>query len=76
MTYSVIRIEKLVLPAAISYQAIFCRINDSKYVVRMRVTCRIAVRLKQSTQKMPNINCHIVGIIDRMKYANESSRIA
>lgn len=75
-TYSVIRIEKLVLPAAMSYQPMSCRINDSKYFIRMRVTWRIAVRLKQSTQKIPNTNCQAVDINDRIKYAIESSIIA
>lgn len=76
MTYSVIRTEKLVLPATMSYQAISCRIKDSKYLVRIRVTCRIAVRLKQSTQNIPNRNCHAADINESMKYAMESSIIA
>lgn len=76
ITYSVIRTEKLVLPPATSYHPISCRINDSKYLVRMRVICRIAVRLKQSTQKMPKINCHNVAITDKIPYAIESFMIA
>lgn len=60
LTYSVMRLAKLVFPATTSYQAISCRINDSKYLMRIRVTCRIAVRLKQSTPNIPNTNCHIV----------------
>lgn len=75
-TYSVIRTEKLVFPPATSYQPISCRINDSKYFVRMRVICRIAVRLKQSTQNIPNMNCHNVAINDKMPYAIESLMIS
>lgn len=66
------RTVKLVCPLAVSYHAISCRINDSKNLQRIRVTCLIAARLKQSTQKMPDMNCNIVDIIANIPYAIES----
>lgn len=66
------RTVKLVLPPDTSYQATSCLINDSKYLIRIRVTCRMAVRFAKSTQNIPNINCHNVAINESIPYAMES----
>lgn len=52
-----------------SYHPISCRINEAKYFIRIRVTCEIAARLKQSTQTIPANN----RIADIVNIANKNA---
>lgn len=74
--YSVMRTATLLLPPATSYHPISCFIKHSKNFVRMRVICRSAVWLKQSTHTMPAIKCNNDAKTDTTPYAIESLMIS
>lgn len=63
---------KLDLPFSKSYHPISCRINDVKYLIRIRVTCELAARLKQHTHMNWAIICIAEITIDAIKNAIES----
>lgn len=72
--YSARRTAKLDLLFSTSNHPMSCRINDVKYFTRIRVTCEMAVWLKQSTQIVPANICTTDSTSDTSRNAIASFR--